>query len=149
MMNNSELHNARLQIIDMLTRYTSYADAGKLDKILDLFEPDATLSATGDDVATGRAEITAHFERNGASVQKHMSSPRLRHHLSSVSVEFETPERARTQGYYVAVTEGGPDHWGYYADVVVLVEGEWKIRARELRLEGVPGRWLDRHLADL
>lgn len=136
------------QIRGLLIEYVHCADTGKVERMLELFMPDATMEPTGDPVCHGREEIAAFFTQAGESIRRHMATPSLRHHLASIHIELPTPTEARTTSYFLAVTEAGPDHWGRYRDTLVRDGDQWRIAHRLLQLEGrSPGGWLDRHEA--
>ena len=139
---------AREEIRTLLIEYVQCADGGRTERMLELFAPDAVMEATGDPACRGREEIRGYFERAGRSIRKHMSSPSLRHHLSSINIELTSPTDARTTSYFLAITEAGPDHWGRYRDTLRHDGTDWRIHHRLLQLEGrTPGGWLDRHEA--
>ncbi len=137
---------AREEIRSLLVEYVQCADTGRTDRMLELFAPDAVMEATNDPACHGRDEIRAYFERAGRSARRFMAEPYLRHHLSSIHVELEGPTEARTTGYFLAITDTGPDHWGRYRDLLRHDGTAWTIHHRRLQLEGcTPGGWLDRH----
>jgi ketosteroid isomerase-like protein len=138
----------REEIRALLTLYVQCADTGRTDTMLGLFTDDAVMEPTGDPVCTGQADIRAYFERAGESFRTHMSVPLLRHHLSSIRIDLDGPDRAKTTSYFLAITSIGPDHWGRYKDELVRTPDGWRIAHRLLLLEGrTPDGWLDRHEA--
>lgn len=139
---------AREEIRALLIRYVQCADGGRTERMLALFAPDAVMEPTGDPACHGREEIRGYFERAGRSIREHMTSPSLRHHLSSIDIEFTTEDEARTTAYFLAITDAGPDHWGRYRDTLRRGADGWQITHRLLQLEGrTPGGWLDKHEA--
>ncbi len=139
---------AHEQIRRLLIEYVHCADTGRGERLLELFTPDATMEPTGDEVCHGRDDIAAYFARAGESIRRHMTYPSLRHHLSSIDIRLISPTEAHTTGYFLAITEIGPDHWGRYRDALVRDGDDWRIAHRKLQLEGrTPGGWLDRHEA--
>jgi hypothetical protein len=139
---------AREEIRSLLIEYVQCADTGRTDRMLELFTPDAVMEATNDPVCHGREEIRAYFERAGRSAKTFMAHPYLRHHLSSIHIELELPGEARSTGYFLAITDTGPDHWGRYRDTLRHDGASWRIQHRRLQLEGrAPGGWLDKHEA--
>lgn len=136
---------SREEIRSLLIEYVHCADTGRTERMLELFAEGAVMEATGDAPCHGRDEIAAYFVRAGESIRKHMDSPSLRHHLSSIHIDLTSQTEARTTGYFMAITEAGPDHWGRYRDTLVH-DGQWRITHRLLQLEGrTPDGWLDRH----
>jgi len=139
---------AREEIRSLLIEYVQCADGGRTERMLELFAPDAVMEATNDPACHGRDEIRAYFERAGRSARAFMAKPYLRHHLSSIHIELDSPTEARTTGYFLAITDIGPDHWGRYRDTLRHDGSAWQIQHRLLQLEGrTPGGWLDRHEA--
>ncbi len=139
---------ARTEIHDLLTEYVQCADGGRTGRMLELFAEDAVMAPTGDPECRGREQIRAYFETAGSSIRRHMATPYLRHHLSSVHIDMTSATEARATSYFLAITEIGPDHWGRYRDTLRRADGHWRIAHRLLQLEGrTPGGWLDRHEA--
>ncbi len=139
---------AREEIRALLIEYVQCADRGRTERMLELFAPDALMEPTGDAACRGRDEIRAYFEKAGRSARAFMAEPYLRHHLSSIHIELDGPSEARTTGYFLAITDTGPDHWGRYRDVLRHDGSAWQIHHRLLQLEGrTPGGWLDKHEA--
>lgn len=139
---------AREEIRSLLIEYVQCADGGRTERMLEMFAPDALMEATGDPACHGRDEIRAYFDRAGRSIREHMTSPALRHHLSSIHIELTGPGQARTTSYFLAVTDIGPDHWGRYRDTLRHDGTTWLIQHRLLQLEGrAPNGWLARHEA--
>jgi 3-phenylpropionate/cinnamic acid dioxygenase small subunit len=59
----------------------------------------------------------------------------IRHHLSTSQIEFEGPTTARARTYWVAYSDIGPDHCGYYVDVFRKTGERWLIAHRKVRLD--------------
>lgn len=62
----------------------------------------------------------------------------IRHHLTSVDIEFSDDSAAQTKSLFFALT-GTPvvDHWGYWRDVFRRgLDGRWLIAKREIVVEG-------------
>lgn len=147
---NIEEFLEREAIRDVLTRYVGYADGGKIDEMLDLFVDDAVMEATGGAPCRGRDEIRGYFEAAGRSIRALMPSPMLRHHLSSIRIDLLGDGAARSTGYFLAVTELGPDHWGRYRDRLTRTDDGWRISHRLLEIEGgIERGWFTRHMAAL
>ena len=71
--------------------------------------------------------------------------PWIRHHVTSVLVEVESPTAATARAYFFAITERGPDHWGRYRDRLLLHEGRWRFAHRRVRTDGAAaGAWAGR-----
>ncbi|KAJ5759486.1 hypothetical protein N7520_006642 [Penicillium odoratum] len=62
----------------------------------------------------------------------------IRHHLTSVDIEFSNETEAKTKSLFFAMTTTSTiDHWGYWQDVFSRTEdGQWLIEVREIVVEG-------------
>lgn len=62
----------------------------------------------------------------------------IRHHLTSVDIEFLNETEAKTKSLFFAMTDISTiDHWGYWQDVFRRTEdGQWLIEVREIVVEG-------------
>lgn len=62
----------------------------------------------------------------------------IRHHITSIDIEFVSENEARTQAYFFAITHlSSFDHWGQWKDVVRRkADGNWKIADRTIIVEG-------------
>ena len=133
---------ARLGIEDTIARYARCADSGRSSELAELFTQDGVLVVNGDE-HQGRASITAFIEGSKSSLAASAAGGgRIRHHVSSLRIDFPAPDEARATSYFLAVTAAGPDHWGVYRDRLVLDEGRWCFARREAIPEGfAPGGW--------
>lgn len=59
----------------------------------------------------------------------------VRHHLSTSRIELTGPDLARARTYWVAWTDIGPDHSGYYLDTFRKEGENWLIAHRRVRLD--------------
>ena len=57
----------------------------------------------------------------------------MRHHLSTCKIDLTGPDTATARTYWVAWTDIGPDHNGYYLDDFRKVGDEWLIARRRVR----------------
>ena len=71
-------------------------------------------------------------ERTTASERVHQASF-ARHHLTTSQIDFTGPDTAKARTYWVAWTDIGPDHAGYYVDVFHKVGERWLIAQRQVR----------------
>jgi 3-phenylpropionate/cinnamic acid dioxygenase small subunit len=127
---------ARVAIQATLSRYTRHVDAGRADELAGLFAEDAVYDMGGGVVAHGRAAIVPKVEELKTMFATAEGFGRIRHHTSSVSIEVESPSRARATSYFCAFAAAGPDHWGTYRDVLVREDDAWRFASRVVRLEG-------------
>ncbi len=133
---------AREAIRHTMTRYTMAGDRLRTDEFIAVFTEDAVLASEG--VAApdefryqGRAAIREWISRwsrrSGAS-----QAPRatfVRHHLSTSLIELTGPDLAKARTYWVAYTDIGADHCGYYLDVFRKTDEGWLIAERKVRLD--------------
>ncbi|MEX0665710.1 MAG: nuclear transport factor 2 family protein [Acidimicrobiia bacterium] len=133
---------ARLGVEDTIARYARCADSGRSAELADLFTNDGVLVVAGDE-RRGRTAITDYLEGNKSSLASSASGGgRIRHHVSSLRIDFPTHEEARATSYFLAVTAAGPDHWGVYRDQLVLDGDRWRFARREAIPEGfASGGW--------
>ncbi len=133
---------ARLAIEDTLGRYTRFADAGRGDDLAALFAEDGVL-AVGDAEHRGRADIARFLAGNKESLAASAAGGgRIRHHVSSLRIDFANDHEAAATSYFLAITAAGPDHWGVYRDHLVSAAGRWLFARREAISEGAaPGGW--------
>jgi len=59
----------------------------------------------------------------------------VRHHLSTSKIDLTGPDTAKARTYWVAWTDIGPDHAGYYLDTFRKVDGAWLIAHRRVRMD--------------
>ncbi|KAJ5693113.1 hypothetical protein N7462_002536 [Penicillium macrosclerotiorum] len=62
----------------------------------------------------------------------------IRHHLTSVDIEFANAIEAKTKSLFFALTGTSTiDHWGYWQDVFRRTDdGKWLIEVRQIVVEG-------------
>jgi len=140
--------DAREQIRDLVARYNANGDSGRLDEVVALFAPDATLQLDSG-VYRGRAEIRAMFE---GAVAQTRSEPGgyIRHCTATHQIDLVDANDARGRAYFQVLTPSGLDHWGRYLDRYSRAEGVWRFQVRTVRVDGrLPGGWADRTEARL
>lgn len=139
---------SRESIRDLIARYNTAGDAGRLEAMLELFCDDAVLEVDGREHC-GIDAIRATFAAAAQStVDGHASY--IRHFTATHEIEVEDPARARGRCYFQTLTERGLDHWGRYVDVYRCDQGSWRFARRRVVLEGlVSGGWADRTRARL
>jgi hypothetical protein len=59
----------------------------------------------------------------------------VRHHLSTSKIELTGADTARARTYWIAYTDIGPDHCGYYLDTFRKVGEQWLIAHRRVRMD--------------
>lgn len=133
---------ARESIRDLVARYNSAGDAGRIDDLLALFGADASLEVDGD-VRRGRAAVRERFAAAAASTRRRPGAL-LRHFTATHQIDLADRQSATGRSYFLVLTENGLDHWGRYLDEYVCVAGPWRFARRVVRLDGrVPGGWAD------
>lgn len=62
----------------------------------------------------------------------------IRHHITSIDIEFVSRDEAHTEAYYLATTHlSSLDHWGCWKDVVTRgPDGRWLIAHRTIVVDG-------------
>jgi hypothetical protein len=136
-MNAVELR-AREVIRDVIARYAHCADTGRFAELAALFVDDGTLAIDGRPALQGRRAILEFLQ----GVQRDRSpgagpTRLIRHHVSSVRIAVESPDRASAKSYFLAVTDAGPDHSGVYRDRFVRAGGAWLFVSREVTIDGL------------
>jgi ketosteroid isomerase-like protein len=139
---------ARESLRDLVARYNSAGDAGRLDAMMALFCEDAVLEIDGREQC-GVGAIRETFAEAARSTEAGHARF-IRHFTATHQIDVEDPTRARGRCYFQTLTERGLDHWGRYVDVYRCEDGRWRFARRRVVLEGfVPGGWADRTQARL
>jgi SnoaL-like domain len=126
-----------------MTKYNMAGDRLQVDAFAECFAEDGIIEserAPGDYIFRyeGRAAIRAWQSRwrNREPAQDTVHKARfVRHHLSTCHIELTGPETATARTYWVAWTDIGADHAGYYLDDFQNVGGLWLIARRRVRLD--------------
>lgn len=133
---------ARESIRQTMANYTMAGDRLRADDFMAVFTDDAVLESEGvqdSDVFRyeGRQALREWIARwrSGASGTSARRATFVRHHLSTSQVEFSAPDTAKARTYWVAYTDIGPDHCGYYIDVFRKTGERWLIAHRKVRLD--------------
>jgi type IV secretory pathway TrbF-like protein len=134
---------AREAIRKTIAKYNISGDRLKVDDYVSCFTEDGVMEASSargaiDFRYTGRDEIRAWQLRwrdrkpEQGSVHK---ATFVRHHLSTSAVDVKDLDTASARTYWVAWTDIGPDHCGYYLDTFRKVGEEWLIAHRHARMD--------------
>jgi len=135
---------ARIGIDDLIERYVDGVDGGSLESVIELFTETGALISHGGLATVGRAAILEYLSESRARRDEPTFGP-LRHHVSRSRVRFDDARcsSARATCYFIAVNGGGPDHWGTYADELIVSEGAWRFQRRTVAIDGVrSGGWV-------
>lgn len=131
---------AREAIRDVMAKYTTSGDRLRIDDFVSCFAEDAVIEAekVRPEQAfryEGRAAIRVWQERWLSGKSETHGATFVRHHLSTSKIDLTGPDSASARTYWVAWTDIGPDHAGYYLDTFRKLEGEWLIAHRRIRLD--------------
>jgi 3-phenylpropionate/cinnamic acid dioxygenase small subunit len=134
---------ARESIRHTIASYNMAGDRLRLDDFLAVFTDDAILESDGVPEKdafrnVGRQEIRAWFTRWGRGSKEATpvhQAKFIRHHLSTCHIELTGPDTAKARTYWVAYTDIGPDHCGYYVDTFRKQGERWLIAHRRVRLD--------------
>jgi hypothetical protein len=128
---------ARLGIQKTMASYQLYVDTGKAAGIASLFTEECEYHLGPGNICRSRAAIVEGVE---ATKSTFFSAPaefgRIRHHVSSISIDLLEPGKAKAASYFLAIANWGPDHWGSYRDQLVEVDGSWLFAVRRSIVHG-------------
>lgn len=132
---------AREGIRQTMAAYTMAGDRLREEEFIAVFTEDAVLESEGvperdlfryEGREAIRRWIARWREPPGDVASTHQASF-VRHHLSTCHVELTGTDSARARTYWVAWTDVGPDHAGYYLDEFHREGDRWLIRHRRIR----------------
>lgn len=133
---------AREAIRHTMARYTMAGDRLRADEFIAVFTDDAVLASEGVDESDvfryeGRDAIREWMSRwsRRTEPQPAPAATFVRHHLSTSLIELTGANAARARTYWVAYTNIGADHCGYYLDIFRKTAGGWLIAQRKVRLD--------------
>jgi hypothetical protein len=132
---------AREAIRQTMAAYTNAGDRLREADFLAVFTQDAVLESEGVPERDlfrydGREAIgawIARWRQPSEGVARTHQASFVRHHLSTCHIELTGPASARARTYWVAWTDIGPDHAGYYLDEFRREGDRWLIRHRRIR----------------
>jgi hypothetical protein len=124
-----------------LADYTMAGDRLRVDEFIATFTEDAIFESEGVTKEKtfryeGRIAIKAFIAswgRGARDAQPVHQAKFIRHHLSTCQIDLTGPETAKSRTYWVAYTDLGPDHCGYYLDEFQKVGSQWLIAHRRVR----------------
>jgi hypothetical protein len=133
---------ARESIRQTMASYNIAGDRLRVDDFIAVFTEDAVLESENVQESdnfryASRQEIRNWITRWRAptgKVSAH-SATFIRHHLSTSQIELTGPVTAKARTYWVAYTDIGPDHCGYYIDDFRKLGERWLIAHRRVRLD--------------
>ncbi|KAK5045145.1 hypothetical protein LTR84_009478 [Exophiala bonariae] len=121
---------AKSEIESLFHRYAVLAkETATPDKMAQVFHPDGVFRLPNG-VAVKPADLLTVVQGNNPKF--------IRHHITSIDIEFVSPDEAHTEAFYLAVTNlSSPDHWGCWKDVVTKgQDGKWLIFDRTVVVDG-------------
>jgi 3-phenylpropionate/cinnamic acid dioxygenase small subunit len=135
---------AREAIRKTMGDYTLAGDRLRTDEFVAVFTEDGILETDGvpqEDAFryVGHNELRGWLDRwtrqpAGGQVSTHQASF-VRHHLSTSQIELTGADTARARTYWMAYTDIGADHCGYYLDSFRKIGERWLIAHRRVRLD--------------
>jgi len=135
---------ARESIRDLVTRYNSNGDSGRIAQVLELFAPDAVMELTseGGDTRTYRGidEIESIFtgaiETFREASAKRDQPGYVRHCVTTHQIDIADRQHAKGRCYFFVIRANGLDHWGRYVDEYEERDGRWRFTYRRVTTEG-------------
>jgi SnoaL-like domain len=135
---------AREGIRDLVTRYNSKGDSGRIPQVLELFAPDATMEITsaGGETHTYRGidEIetifTGAIETFRAEADERAQPGYVRHCIATHQIDLGDRRHAKGRCYFFVIRANGLDHWGRYVDEYEERDGRWLFTYRRVTTEG-------------
>jgi hypothetical protein len=128
---------SRLAIMDLIGRYTRAGDTGREHEFAELFADDGVFEINGGRSGRGSQQIAELLnEVKRAFAKAPASFFPARHHVSSLTIDFDDPEHASGRSYFLLVGGWGPDHWGVYRDRYERRGDRWWFIYRRAVMEG-------------
>lgn len=128
---------ARSEIMEILHEYAymavEHADFAGMDR---LFHRDGQFVLT-----TGTAVPSSEIHRVVSGSEPNF----IRHHITTVKINFTSDTTAETDSFFIAVTDlAVPDHWGRWRDAFRRgADGQWLLNRKEPIIEGfAPDSWV-------
>lgn len=131
-MDTSELA-AREQIRELIAGYTHLGDGGRIDEMVQLFEPDAVLDAHGV-THEGHTAIAGFFQNIVDGTAPGPARTFIRHYISNVTIDVHAPAEARGASYWTVISDVGLESSGRYRDTYRRQDdGSWRFATRKIR----------------
>jgi ketosteroid isomerase-like protein len=126
---------AREEIRELVARYNHLGDSAKLDQLALLFEDDAVFEIDREPGTLVGPPAIAGFL--GGLATDHVAAADqtyMRHHVSNLTIDFESPTVAHGAAYWLVLTDTGPSSWGRYRDTYCCgADGRWRFARRRVR----------------
>jgi hypothetical protein len=130
-MNVEELA-AREEIRELVAGYTHLGDGGRIEDMIQLFEPTAVLDAFGT-IYNGPREMAGFFGGIADGTTPGPSRSFLRHYISNITIEMTSDTEANGASYYTVISDSGLESSGRYRDSYHLSDGRWRFATRKIR----------------
>lgn len=139
-----------VQLYDLVTRYSRGLDTKDYDLVRSVWAPDARISYDLSNVGVDRALLTYHSGEEMARDAQHIHEPLLAtmhrnsNHWFDIHGDNATG-RVYVDLFEVRVSDGVPStvhHLGWYNDVYVRIDGEWRIKERHFTIKWSEGDWI-------
>lgn len=121
---------AKAAILDVLHRYAYLAqEDADFEAMVPLFTPDGTFT-----LPNGEVVAPADIQSIVATGQPDF----IRHHVTTVAIDFLDEDHARADTYFIAYTDvAQPDHWGRWEDLLDRQpDGSWLFADKHPIVEG-------------
>ena len=125
---------ARESIRDLVARYNATGDAGRIDEMVALFAPDASMEVDGR-WHHGREGIQSIFTAAAERFAKLPSFTHLRHATATLQIDLIDRTHAKSRCYFFVIMDHGLDHWGRYVDQFGVVDGQWRFTRRRVLID--------------
>ena len=119
----------RIEILDLLARYTYNGDRGRIDALAACLADDGTLEFPGNS-GTGPAGVAAAL--TGGTRNPAISF--VRHHITNPLIEIDG-DQAGARSYFSVTSNNGPDHSGTYDDKFLRTAAGWRFALRRVRID--------------
>lgn len=139
---------AREAIRDLVARYNGEGDSGRVEAVVELFAPSASLRVADLGDFEGHAGIRRLLAGVPAPPEDDFAVPRfIRHFTATHRIDVGDECHAQGRCYYQVLTDTGLDHWGRYRDRYVRLDGVWRFADRFVTVDGRrEGSWAERNL---
>lgn len=127
---------ARESIRELVATYTHLVDRGRFDDVVELFVPGGVLEVHGEPAHRGRDAIRTFLGGVGDDLGVIRPARLVRHHVTNLRIDVESPSAARGACYFLVVTDAGLDHWGRYRDTYAADAARWRFAHRYVRTDG-------------
>lgn len=133
---------ARESIRDCIARYNAHGDAGRMDEMLSVFSPGASIDMDGlvfhglEAMHGGFMQAGRHFVDHARASGARRGDVVLRHFTATTHITVTSRDTASASSYFFVLMAQGLDHWGSYQDEFERSEDEWRISSRRVVMEG-------------